>query len=35
MVNFYVNRIKNGLMKVEEVPKLWKQRVLDIIDAKS
>ena len=25
MVKFYVNRIKNGAMTLEEVPSLWKK----------
>ena len=27
MVKFYVNRIKNGAMTLEEVPSLWKKKV--------
>lgn len=27
MVAFYVKRIQNGLMKLEDVPSLWKQEV--------
>lgn len=27
MVKFYVNRIKNGGMTLEEVPSLWKAKV--------
>ena len=27
MVKFYVNRIKNAQMTVDEVPKLWKVKV--------
>ena len=27
MVKFYVNRIKNGGMTLEEVPSLWKKKV--------
>ena len=27
MVEFYVNRIKNGAMTLEEVPSLWKKKV--------
>ncbi len=27
MVKFYVNRIKNAQMTVDEVPKLWKAKV--------
>lgn len=27
MVKFYVNRIKNGAMTLEEVPNLWKKKV--------
>ena len=26
MVKFYVNRIKNGAMTLEEVPSLWKKK---------
>ena len=27
MVDFYVNRVKNGLKKWTDVPKLWNKRV--------
>lgn len=27
MVKFYVNRIKNGGMTIDEVPSLWKKKV--------
>ena len=27
MVNFYVNRVKNGLKKWTDVPKLWNKKV--------
>lgn len=27
MVNFYVKRIKNGLMTIEEVPPKWREAV--------
>lgn len=27
MVEFYVNRIKNGGMTLEEVPNLWRKKV--------
>lgn len=27
MINFYVNRIQNGIMTVDEVPPLWRARV--------
>lgn len=27
MVNFYVQRIKNDLMTIEQVPSLWRARV--------
>lgn len=27
MVNFYIQRIKNELMKLEEVPALWRAKV--------
>lgn len=27
MVNFYIDRINRGLMKVEDVPKLWRKKV--------
>lgn len=27
MVAFYINQIKNKLMTLEEVPKLWKAKV--------
>ena len=27
MVKFYVNRIQNGAMTLEEVPSLWKKKV--------
>lgn len=27
MVAFYVKRIQNGLMRLEDVPALWKQKV--------
>lgn len=27
MVKFYVNRIKNGGMALEEVPSLWRKKV--------
>lgn len=26
MVKFYVNRIKNGAMTLEEVPSLWRKK---------
>ena len=29
MVDFYVNRVKNGLKKWTDVPKLWNKRVLE------
>ena len=29
MVKFYVNRIKNAQMTVDEVPKLWKSKVAE------
>lgn len=32
MVNFYVYLIQMGKMKVEEVPKLWKEKVRKIIE---
>nr|DAY49488.1 MAG TPA: hypothetical protein [Caudoviricetes sp.] len=27
MVNFYIDKIKKNLMSIEEVPKLWRQKV--------
>lgn len=27
MVNFYVNRIQNNVMNIEEVPPLWREKV--------
>ncbi len=27
MVNFYVKRIENGIMTLEEVPELWRTKV--------
>ena len=27
MVNFYVKRIKNGLMTIDEVPAKWREQV--------
>jgi len=32
MINFYVNRIQNGLMTVEQVPTLWRARVQKELD---
>lgn len=32
MVNFYVKRIKNGLMKIEDVPQRWKDAVEEILN---
>lgn len=29
MVDFYVNRVKNGLKKWTDVPALWNQKVQD------
>lgn len=29
MVNFYIRQIKNGIMSIEQVPKFWKQKVLE------
>lgn len=29
MVDFFVYRVKNGLKKWNEVPGLWRQRVID------
>lgn len=34
MANFYVNRINNGLIKVEEVPKLWRTKVIEAMGRK-
>lgn len=34
MANFYVNRINNELMKVEEVPKLWRTKVIEAMRQK-
>ena len=30
MVKFYVNRIKNGGMTIDEVPSLWRKKVEDL-----
>ena len=27
MVNFYIKRIENGIMTLEEVPELWRTKV--------
>lgn len=27
MVNFYIDKIEKSLMSIEEVPKLWRQKV--------
>ena len=32
MVNFYVKRIKNGLMKIKDVPQRWKDAVEEILN---
>ena len=35
MVSFYVNRIKQGKMKLEDVPERWREAVqalLDLVD---
>ncbi len=29
MVKFYVNRIKNGGMTIDEVPSLWKKKKVE------
>lgn len=33
MVNFYVNRIQNGLMTIDEVPDRWKTNVEKTLQA--
>lgn len=32
MVDFFVYRVKNGLKKWNEVPELWRQRVIDKLE---
>lgn len=32
MVKFYVNRIKNEQMTVDEVPKLWRAKVAEELE---
>ena len=32
MVNYYLNKIKNGTMTVEEVPAYWKEKVQALLD---
>lgn len=34
MVNFYVYRIKNGKMTLDEVPKKWRDAVKEKLDEK-
>lgn len=33
MVNLYVKRIKAGLMKLEDVPPMWREAVREALDA--
>ena len=33
MVNYYLNKIKNGQMTLEEVPKYWKEKVQAKLEA--
>lgn len=35
MVKFYVNRIKRGLMELEEVPPKWYKEVKVILEAET
>lgn len=32
MVKFYVNRIKNGKMTIEEVPEKWRAAVEEVLE---
>lgn len=32
MINFYLNRIRNNIMTLEEVPQLWRARVLKALE---
>ena len=32
MINFYVNRIKQGKMTLEEVPEKWREQVREKIE---
>ncbi len=32
MVKFYVNRIKNGKMTIEEVPEKWREAVKEALE---
>ena len=32
MINLYVSLIKNGRLTIDEVPKLWRDRVSMVID---
>ena len=32
MVNFYVNRIKKGLMTIEDVPVRWREAVREALE---
>lgn len=33
MIKIYVKRIRTGLMKLEDVPMLWREQVKEIIES--
>lgn len=35
MVKFYVNRIQNGKLKIEQVPERWRAAVQEALDAEA